>query len=260
MGALEQIDLPERLHRRWSLVAHSERKRRYDVLRYQRPMGCIYLRPPSRTLIPVAVYTTHGTVENPQNLLAGKPTRLVGSGSYLTLDFGKEVGGIGTLHFAAVSNPNQTVGLAFTESSLYVGTNSDASNGGPGPDGAIYAPASGSGNWTMPADKLRGGFRYLTIFLNSSGWVDLDGVSLYFTASPDMADLRAYPNYFYSNDPLLNRIWYAGAYTVQMETIKPDQGRVWGPPVSGWENNGVVGVGSSVLVDGPLRGPGYTKS
>lgn len=71
-----------------------------------------------------------------------------------------------------------------------MGTNSDASNGGPGPDGAIYAPASGSGNWTMPADKLRGGFRYLTIFLNSSVWVDLDGVSLYFTASPDMADLR----------------------------------------------------------------------
>jgi Bacterial alpha-L-rhamnosidase 6 hairpin glycosidase domain len=209
--------------------------------------------PPSRTLAPVAVNTTHGTVENPQNLLAGKPTRLVGSGSYLTLDFGKEVGGIGTLHFAAASDPNQTVGLAFTESSLYVGTNSDASNGGPGPDGAIYAPASGSGNWTMPADKLRGGFRYLTIFLNSSGWVDLDGVSLYFTASPDMADLRAYPNYFYSNDPLLNRIWYAGAYTVQMDTIKPDQGRVWGPPVSGWENNGVVGVGSSVLVDGAKR-------
>jgi hypothetical protein len=38
--------------------------------------------------------------------LAGKPTRLVGSGSCLTLDFGKEVGGIGTLHFAAASDPN----------------------------------------------------------------------------------------------------------------------------------------------------------
>jgi hypothetical protein len=211
------------------------------------------LAPSSRTLAPVAVYATHGTVENPGNLLVGKPTRLMGNGSYVTLDFGKEVGGIGTLRFAAASDSNQTVGLAFTESSLYVGTNSDASNGGSGPDGAIYATASGSGSWTMPADKLRGGFRYLTIFLNSFGWVDLDGVSLYFTASPNMSDLRAYPNYFYSNDSLLNRIWYAGAYTVQMDVIKPDQGRVWGPPVSGWENNGIIGTGSSVLADGAKR-------
>jgi hypothetical protein len=224
-----------------------------DTTSTRGPWDAYNYAPQSRTLTPVAVYTTHGRVENPQNLLAGKPTRLVGNGSYLTLDFGKEVGGIATLHFAASSNPNQTVGLAFTESSLYVGTNSDASNGGPGPDGAIYAPASGSGSWSMPADKLRGGFRYLTIFLNSSGWVDLDGVSLYFTASPDMADLRAYPNYFYANDPLLNRIWYAGAYTVEVDTIKPEQGRVWGPPLSGWENNGVVGIGSSVLVDGAKR-------
>jgi hypothetical protein len=38
-----------------------------------------------------------------------------------------------------------------------------------------------------------------------------------------------------------------------VDTIKPEQGRVWGPPLSGWENNGVVGIGSSVLVDGAKR-------
>lgn len=48
------------------------------------PWDAYIYAPQSRTLTPIAVYTTHGTVENPQNLLAGKPTRLVGSGSYLT--------------------------------------------------------------------------------------------------------------------------------------------------------------------------------
>jgi hypothetical protein len=89
--------------------------------------------------------------------------------------------------------------------------------------------------------------------MNSAGWVDLSGVSLYFTASPGMADLRAYPNYFQSNDDLLNRIWYAGAYTVQMDTIGPDQGRVWPAAASGWENNAALGEGNSFLTDGAKR-------
>ena len=213
------------------------------------------LAPASRTLRAASIYSTGGIVIR-RSLLPGKPSRsirLIGSGSYLTLDFGKEVGGIVTLRFAGASNPNQSVGLAFTESSLFVGPDSDASSGGAEPDGAIYAPVGGAGVYTMPIDKLRGGFRYLTIFLATGGWVEISDASLQFTASPAMADLRAYPNYFLSNDDLLNRIWYAGAYTVQLDTIDPTQGRVWPPPPSGWENNGVVGGGESVLTDGAKR-------
>ncbi len=209
--------------------------------------------PSSRTVRPTAIFTTTGNVTSPANLLAGNPTRLNGNGSSVTLDFGKEVGGIVTLTFAGASDANQSVGLAFSESSLYAGTNSDASSGSSNPDGAIYAAVAGAGTYTMPADKLRGGFRYLTLFLNSSGWVDITGVSLAFTAAPGMANPAAYPDYFYSSDDLLNRIWYAGAYTVQLDTIVPTQGRVWGPPASGWENNGTVGVGSEVLTDGAKR-------
>ena len=209
--------------------------------------------PTTRTLAPVSVYKTSGTVSNPTNLLTGQATRLNGNSSSVTVDFGKEVGGIVTLTFAGSSDASQSVGLAFSESSLYVGTSSDASNGGSGADGAIYAAVAGAGSYTMPGDKLRGGFRYLTLFLNSSGWVDISGVSLNFSASPDMSNPAAYPDYFYSNDTLLNQIWYAGAYTVQMDSISPTQGRVWGPPSSGWENNGTIGVGSEVLADGAKR-------
>ncbi|WP_254709584.1 hypothetical protein [Streptomyces lunaelactis] len=53
--------------------------------------------PTSRTLKPTAVHTTSGIVENPQNVLSGQPTRISGSQSAITLDFGKEVGGPTTL-------------------------------------------------------------------------------------------------------------------------------------------------------------------
>jgi hypothetical protein len=209
--------------------------------------------PASRTLAPVAVYGTSGSVSNPKGMLSGGATRLNGLGSEISLDFGKEVGGIVTLNFAGASNANQSVGIAFTESSLFVGPNSDASNGGSGSDGAVYASVTGKGSYVMPSDKLRGGFRYLTIFMNSGGWVDLSSVSLHFTASPAMTDLRAYPNYFQSNDDLLNRIWYAGAYTVQLNTLGANQGRQWPPPTSGWENDAELGEGTSFLTDGAKR-------
>ena len=208
--------------------------------------------PTTRTLAPTAIYTSSSSVSNPANLLSGQSTRLNGNNSSVTVDFGKEVGGIVTLKFAGSSDSSQSVGLAFSESSNNVGTGSDASSGG-GADGAIYASVAGAGSYTMPSDKLRGGFRYLTLFLNSSGWVDINGVSLNFTAEPAMSNPAAYPDYFYSNDSLLNKIWYAGAYTVQLDTINPTQGRVWPAPSSGWENNGTVGVGSEVLTDGAKR-------
>jgi hypothetical protein len=215
------------------------------------PGSAYNLSPTSRTLAPTSVHSTTGTVSSPSNLLSGQSTRLTGKDSAVTLDFGKEVGGIVTLHFAGSSDSNQSVGLAFTESPQYVGTSSDNSAGGT--DGAIYATVSGSGSYTMPTDKLRGGFRYLTLFLNSSGWTDINGVSLDFTAAPGVADPAAYPDYFYSNDDLLNRVWYAGAYTVQLNSIDPAQGRVYPPVSSGWENNGSAGSGSEVLVDGAKR-------
>ncbi len=80
-----------------------------------------------------------GSVGSPQNVLTGQSTRISGANSYVVLDFGKEVGGLVTLRFAGVSGANQQVGLAFSESSQYVGEQSDASSGGGGADGAIYA-------------------------------------------------------------------------------------------------------------------------
>ncbi|MFV2173272.1 alpha-L-rhamnosidase C-terminal domain-containing protein [Actinomadura sp. LOL_016] len=207
----------------------------------------------SRTVRPVSVLRTTGTVHDAEAVLKGRRTTLSGEGSSITLDFGKEVGGLTSLHFAGSDGARQ-VGLAFAESSKYVGTTSDASTGGPrSRDGALTVDVDGRTSYTTPDPHLRGGFRYLTIFMQGAGTVELDKVSLHFTAAPAMKDPSDYANYFYSSDDLLNRIWYAGAYTVQLNTISPKRGRVWEPPAELWDNSGTVGVGDTILVDGAKR-------
>jgi hypothetical protein len=147
---------------------------------------------------------------------------------------------------------------------------SDGSNGGTNNEPAVqYAvtpggrirtdqdtPVAGAGATATahPVSQLRGGFRYLTVVGESAGSVDLSDVSVRITFAPNVDDLSAYPNYFYCDDDLLNRVWYAGAYTVQTNIIGADQGRVWGPPGLGWDNSATVGeAGGTVLVDGAKR-------
>jgi len=219
------------------------------------PWDVYNLAPTTRTLAPIAVYKTSGTVTNPNNVLSGGATRLSGSGSLITLDFGKEVGGIVTLTLSGASSSSESLGLAFSESAQFARTNSDSSNGGVNDtDGAIFdsVTTTGASTYTMPGAKLRGGFRYLTLFMNSTGWVDVTHVSLNFTAVPLMSNPAAYANYFYSSDTQLNQLWYAGAYTTQMDIITPSQGRQWnGNP--GWSNDFTISGGTSVLTDGAKR-------
>lgn len=68
-----------------------------------------------------------------------------------------------------------------------------------------------------------------------------------------MVNPADYKNHFYSSDELVNQIWYGAAYTVQMCSIDPQQGRQWGPPQHGWNNGALIGVGKSILVDGAKR-------
>lgn len=218
--------------------------------------------PTSRTVRPVAVYSTHGSVTGADGLgAAGAPITLSGTNSYVVLDFGKEVGGTVSLRFTGANDGGQHLGVAFSESSDYLdfsslpAPTSDTSTGGPrSRDGAIDVPATPGTTYTTPLKLQRGGFRYLILFSQTPGSISLDDVSTHITASPLLGDdLQDYPNYFYSSDDLLNRIWYAGAYTVQLDTIAPDQGRAWPAPDALWDNSGVVGSGRSILVDGAKR-------
>jgi len=211
--------------------------------------------PSSRTVSPDAVFLTEGSVTNPSNVLSGQPTTISGYNSYIVLDFGKEVGGYVSLTFSASSDTAQSAGIAFSESALNVGPSSDSSNGcydcG---DGALTAPVPGASTYTVQRPRLRGGFRYLTVFLRTSGWVELSGVSLDYSPDPDRVVPNNYPNYFYSNDTTLNKVWYAGAYTVQTVLDRYNEGRA-SPPVNYlWNNGARIGEhGDVVLTDGAKR-------
>ncbi|KAG7132579.1 hypothetical protein HYQ45_009096 [Verticillium longisporum] len=195
---------------------------------------------------------------------------LKGNGSALVFDFGVLVGGLTSVSYTANTGVPATLGLAWTEAKNWIGEYSDSSNGnyrGPGQaliseDGALYAPVSeaagSSGNYTVPFAQLRGGFRYLTVYLltnDTAASVTLDDVSLEIVFQPTWSNLRAYQGYFHSPDEELNRIWYAGAYTLQTNAAPPETGRVVTEDVwnGGWKNDAWLGVGESLLLDGAKR-------
>lgn len=65
--------------------------------------------------------------------------------------------------------------------------------------------------------SLRGGFRYEAIELRTPGTVELSGAGLNFKAY--RATPAEYQGWFVSSDDQLNRMWYAGAYTAQMDMV-----------------------------------------
>ncbi|KAI1336669.1 alpha-L-rhamnosidase [Xylariaceae sp. FL0016] len=191
----------------------------------------------------------------------------------LVFDFGVEVGGIITVNYA-ISNGPASLGLSFTEAKNWIGFKSDNSNGnyrGPNEtlicdDGALLVAiaSEGNGSYTVPDAKFRGGFRYLTLFLqvNNSATLDSDAktsleltdVALKIGFQPTWPNLRAYQGYFASSDDELNRIWYAGAYTLQTNAAPPEHGRRLTQDVTcGWMNNAWLGPGDSLLLDGAKR-------
>ena len=185
-------------------------------------------------------------------------TTLGGQNDIIIYDFGKEVGGIVTITYSA--NSTGSLGLAFSEARNWTGPASDSSNGSFRPDGAMlgFIQATEVGSLTVPDAQIRGGFRYLTVFVANGEAVSLDvlKVELEISFQPDWPNLRAYRGYFHSSDELLNKVWYGGAYTLQTNAIVPNQGRAWPILAGGWRNDGQCNVGSDepvIYVEGAKR-------
>jgi len=184
----------------------------------------------------------------------GKSVRLVSTGDrtkspLLSLDFGKDVGGKIAVQVIGTSATPPKLHVCFSESRQFMALNPQDNNGeaahAPGCDTAnIWNGYPGtpytydSDSHTLPLDgaklpttvtdsQLRGGFRYATVFLDGPGYVDLGGVSLQFGAAPQQADPAAYKGWFLSSDNALNKLWYAGAYTVQMDTWASNTAKSW---------------------------------
>jgi Bacterial alpha-L-rhamnosidase 6 hairpin glycosidase domain/Bacterial alpha-L-rhamnosidase C-terminal domain len=167
----------------------------------------------------------------------------------LMLDFGKEVAGRVQVTIKSTSATPPSLHACFSESLAYAalqpGENDGETAYAPGCDtaniwngypGFTYSWDSDSHTLTLTGKQfpatvtdpmLRGGFRYLTLFLASKGTVTISGVSLKYTAAPLQKDPANYKGWFESSDNTLNKIWYAGAYTTQIDTGMSDTAKSW---------------------------------
>lgn len=83
------------------------------------------------------------------------------------------------------------------------------------------------------------------------------------TAFPSNPNGRAYTGYFDSSSSLLNRVWYAGAWTLQLSTLDPREGgslidfnRFFdhnNAPQGAWYSNYTIANGTVVTTDGAKR-------
>lgn len=220
------------------------------------------LAPARRTVIPAGVYQTRGNVLNAQALLRANntaPSTINGNAS-ITLDFRKNVAGIVSVRVGKTS-PNASFGVTFSESSEFVSYKYSDATQDEGRDSPLWFNISaGTNTYTTSDIHNRGGFRYLTIVSSlPTANIDIEQVTLNFTAAPSQ-DLKAYAGHFHCNDELLNRIWYAGAYTNQLCTIDPrmgsalDMGSGSGSGrVVPWFANTTIANGSTVFTDGAKR-------
>ncbi|KAI4119897.1 MAG: hypothetical protein LQ345_000155 [Seirophora villosa] len=93
--------------------------------------------------------------------------------------------------------------------------------------------------------------------------ISISSVFVNCTAFPSNPNPRAYTGYFSSSSTLLNRIWYSGAYTLQLTTIDPAEGSAlidYNRPVDhnrspqgSWYSNFTIANGTAVTTDGAKR-------
>jgi hypothetical protein len=100
---------------------------------------------------------------------------------------------------------------------------------------------------------------------NSTGkpTVAISAVWVNCTAFPSQPNGRAYTGYFDSSSSLLNRIWYSGAWTLQLSTLNPNEGGSLidfnrnfdhnNAPQGAWYSNYTVASGTAVTTDGAKR-------
>ncbi|ORY14279.1 bacterial alpha-L-rhamnosidase domain-containing protein [Clohesyomyces aquaticus] len=230
------------------------------------PYAEYILAPSSRTIHPISIHSYNGSVSNPESLTGSSGSSVFEGNAAIAYDFGKNIAGVVTLEIGSISDANQYIGVTFSESSLWVSNKSSDATADAGKDQTLWFKLTGPGTYTAPREKERGGFRYMTLVHNATGSVEVTEALIHFTPMPHWEDdaLANYTGYFHTDDELLNRIWYAGAYTNQLCTIDPKHGDALihlgeiNSSVSDavnvtWYYNYTITEGSSALVDGAKR-------
>ncbi|KFX89044.1 hypothetical protein V490_07265 [Pseudogymnoascus sp. VKM F-3557] len=238
---------------------------------------------------PIGVHLTDGNVDNAPAVLNGTDgtqSLTLGSGGVVIFDFKQNIGGRACFQVASVSD-NTFLSLTYSESPTYATVDGDTTDNRVVTDLPLYFGLRKGTNCVGP-DFIRGGFRFLSIRLpkdpkeDKGFWdtasresltnpskrdpdatVSLTELWVRCTAFPSSPNPRAYTGYFSSSSSVLNRVWYAGAYTLQLSTIDPREGGasidynaiVDGnkSPVGSWYSNFTISSGTTVTTDGAKR-------
>lgn len=173
--------------------------------------------PASDNVRPVSIVRTQGSVTNATALVSGTGTAVItvpsgGQPAAIVLDFGKEVGGTPYITVSASTPASNTVRISTSEAIGFLTNGSGAfvNDNGSQINFTVTGPQTYTGG-------LRGGFRFAAIELRTAGTVSLTAAGLNFKAyraGPDK-----YQGWFMSSDDQLNKMWYAGAYTTQMDMV-----------------------------------------
>lgn len=215
------------------------------------------LSPSSRTVRPANVSVKGGYHEVSSD--AEGYVLTLETGAQASLDFGVEVGGLITLNVETLADGSDgpQLSLAFAESPAHVGPISDDATGSIASQDwdrelNVTVDAGDAVAYTMPQERFRGGFRFVTIVAKAP--VTISNVTCAIGFSPSQRDLRDYPGYFFApGHDLLTRIWYAAAYTAQTNIGPVGTGRHLPQVEHGWAYNSSTGVAGPVLMDGAKR-------
>ena len=136
-------------------------------------------------------------------------------GPYEVIDLGRLAGGKVQI---GVSSANVGIRLAYSEAKRFLGPGGDIDHGSQGrnddPSARSDIVPGGPGNYTLAG--VRGAERYVRVQLAGAGSAQIDYIRVLTThLRPSVGD---YVGHFLSSDDLLNRIWYAGAYTLNVDS------------------------------------------
>jgi alpha-L-rhamnosidase len=134
----------------------------------------------------------------------------------LVLDYGHEVGGYPTFDVSAVSG-SPTLQAGYSETRTQLSATGDGVSPWASGDPKRYDTytVQAAGRITNP--EIQGGERYEMITLASPGTLSLSAAGIDFT--PYLATPDKYRGYFVSSSDELNKYWYDGAYTAQVNQM-----------------------------------------
>lgn len=182
------------------------------------------LAPSANDVRPTSIVSTSGDVTDATALAdppgGGAVTLTMGPGEpqpSVVVDYGRDVGGIP--YFDVRSRTGTPVlSSSYSEGRQYIGPagdNSPSNSSAGDPSRVDSLTVRGPGRATT--GLIQGGERYQEIELTSVGSVTLTAIGIRFTA------VRATPNnyrgWFDSSSAVLDRIWYDGAYTTQLDEL-----------------------------------------